>query len=200
MSSAPLDLPLGPEDHVSGPADAPYELVMYGDFQCPYCVAAQAMVRRARERLDGRLRFAFRHLPLRELHPFAQKAAEAVEAAAAQGAFWPFADALYADQGRLDDPHLWERVRALGLDLDRFERDRRRDEVLARVRGDTRAALAAGATATPTLFCGERALAGAPDPEWLRRLGYDDRIRIPKPVEKQVRRPSGAHDKKDNFI
>ena len=69
--------PLGPDDHVDGPADAPLELVMYGDFQCPYCAASQSIVRRVRDRLDGRLRFAFRHMPLHDVHPAAQLAAEA---------------------------------------------------------------------------------------------------------------------------
>ena len=92
---SPPRLPLGPDDHVDGPADAPLELVMYGDFQCPYCTAAQGILRRVRDRLDGRLRFAFRHFPLDALHPDAQRAAEASEAAAAQGAFWEMHDALY---------------------------------------------------------------------------------------------------------
>src|SRR5688572_18974756 len=92
---------LGADDHVAGPAGAPLELVMYGDFQCPYCAAAQSIVRRVRERLDGRLRFAFRHLPLSAVHPDAQRAAEASEAAAAQDAFWPMHDRLYAARGRL---------------------------------------------------------------------------------------------------
>ena len=93
-------------DHVAGPPDAPYELVMYGDFQCPYCTAAQSIVRRVRERLDGRLRFGFRHFPLTEVHPDAQRAAEAAEAAAAQGAFWEMHDALYANGGRFADADL----------------------------------------------------------------------------------------------
>ena len=96
-----LDPPLGPLDHVDGPPDAPLELVMYGDFQCPFCSAAQPILRRVRERLDGRLRFAFRHFPLTDVHPDAQRAAEASEAAAAQGAFWPMHDALYAAGGAL---------------------------------------------------------------------------------------------------
>src|SRR4051794_28055860 len=96
-----LTPPLDSSDHVAGPYDAPLELVMYGDFQCPYCSASQSIVRRVRERLDGRLRFAFRHLPLTEVHPDAQRAAEAAEAAAAQGSFWEMHDALYANGGRL---------------------------------------------------------------------------------------------------
>jgi protein-disulfide isomerase len=72
-----LTPPLGPEDHVDGPAGAPLELVMYGDFQCPFCTAAQPILRRVRDRLDGRLRFVFRHFPLPEIHPDAERAAEA---------------------------------------------------------------------------------------------------------------------------
>jgi protein-disulfide isomerase len=91
----------------------------------------------------------------------------AAEAAAAQDAFWPFHDALYADQGRVDDPHLWARVEELGLDLDRFEADRRSDSAAERVRRDTREALRAGATATPTIVRGRELLSGPPDEDWL---------------------------------
>jgi protein-disulfide isomerase len=93
----------------------------------------------------------FRHFALRSKHPRALPLAHAVEAAALQGAFWPFHDALYADQGRLDDPHLWERARALGLDVERFDADRRCDAVAARVARDVRDAVRAGIVATPTL-------------------------------------------------
>ena len=84
--------------------------------------------------------------------------AHAAEAAALQGAFWAFHDALYADQGRLDDPHLWERAEALGLDVDRFEADRRADAVAERVPRDVREAMRAGIVDTPTLFVGGRCI------------------------------------------
>lgn len=93
----------------------------------------------------------FRHFALRAKHPRALALAHAAEAAAAQGAFWPFHDALYADQGRLDDPHLWERARAAGLDLDRFEQDRRSEPIQARVARDVADAMRAGIVDTPTL-------------------------------------------------
>src|SRR3954465_3857839 len=109
-----LTPPLDAEDHVAGPFDAPLELVMYGDFQCPYCSAAQPIVRRVRDRLGDRLPYPFPHLPLPRVHPAAlpprplpeghpaaQRAAEASESAAAQGAFWAMHDALYAQRGRL---------------------------------------------------------------------------------------------------
>ena len=119
---------------------------MYADFTCPKCAVAQAELR------DEPVRVVFRHLALKAKHPRAIALALAAEAAAAQGAFWPFHDALYADQGRIDDPHLWAHVRDLGLDLDRFEHDRRAERAAERVRRDTREALRAGATTTPTLF------------------------------------------------
>ena len=82
-------------------------------------------------------------------------------------------DALFADQGRLDDPHLWERARRLGLDLERFERDRRDDAVAARVQRDVRSGLRAGVAVTPTLFVDGEAHAGPPDPAWVNTLMED---------------------------
>jgi NhaA family Na+:H+ antiporter len=152
VTATPLDPPLGPDDHAAGNEDAPYELVMYGDFQCPYCVAAQSIVRRVRERLDGRLRFAFRHMPLRELHPFAQKAAEASEAAAAQDAFWPMYDRLYAARGRLSIDDLVAYAAALGLDAARVRAELADGVHAERVDRDERSARAAGVKGTPAFF------------------------------------------------
>ena len=94
-----LTPPLSAEDHVDGPERAELELVMFGDFQCPYCTAAYPIVRRIRDRMAGRLLFAFRHFPLRDVHPDAERAAEAAEAAAAQGAFWQMHDRMYEAGG-----------------------------------------------------------------------------------------------------
>ena len=105
---------------------------------------AAARARAARRR-SGTSRCAPRH-------PRAQAAALAAEAAGLQDAFWPFHDALFADQGRLEDPHLWARASALGLDLDRFDADRRSDAVAARVREHFRGGIRAGVATTPTLF------------------------------------------------
>jgi protein-disulfide isomerase len=159
LSSAPIP-PLRDDDHVRGPTDAPL-VIVYADFTCPRCALAQA-------RLRGRpLRVAFRHFALRAKHPRAQALAHAAEAAALQGAFWAFHDSLYADQGRLDDPHLWARAESLDLDLVRFEADRRSDPVAARVRRDVREGLAAGVAATPTLVGPHGVWAGPPDDAWL---------------------------------
>ncbi|MDQ3723311.1 MAG: DsbA family protein [Actinomycetota bacterium] len=166
--------PLRDDDHVRGDPGGAL-IMLYADFTCPRCALAH-------ERLvDAGARVAFRHLALRAKHPRAVAVALAAEAAAAQGSFWPFADALYADQGRLDDPHLWQRARVLGLDLARFDEDRRGDPAAVRVREDTRAALAAGAMTTPTIFTADTVQSGVPDDEWLTALGYHDEVRIPKP-------------------
>ncbi|HEV2061453.1 MAG TPA: thioredoxin domain-containing protein, partial [Solirubrobacteraceae bacterium] len=122
---------LRPDDHVRGPDGAPL-LFVYADFTCPYCAVAHERLR------DAPVRVVFRHFALKAKHPRALPLAHAAEAAGAQGAFWPFHDALYADQGRVDDPHLWQRVEELGLDLDRFEDDRHGEQATERVRRDTR--------------------------------------------------------------
>ncbi len=145
LRSAPVP-PLRDDDHVRGADQAGAAVVFYGDFACPRC-AVEAL----RLRAEG-ARVAFRHFALKAKHERAVALAQAAEAAARQGAFWAFHDALYADQGHVDDPHLWARVEALGLDLERFEADRRDAAIAERVRRDVRDALRAGATTTPTLF------------------------------------------------
>ena len=120
--------------------------IVYGDYECPFCAALEVGLH------TRTLRVCFRHFPVRSSHPRAFAAACAAEAAGAQGAFWPMHDALFADQGRLEDPHLWARAEALGLDLARFDADRRSPTVHERVRGDFRSGVRAGVVTTPTLF------------------------------------------------
>lgn len=171
-SSAPP--PPDHDDHVRGDR-ALTPVLFYADFTCPRCALAHAKLTAASAHV------VFRHMALRAKDTRAVALACAAEAAAAQGGFWRFCDSLYADQGRTDDPHLWERAHALGLDLDRFDADRRGEQAAARVQRDTRAAIAAGATTTPTLFVGESAHSGMPDSEFEALLGYHEAIRIPKP-------------------
>lgn len=141
LGSAPVPA-LREDDHVRGAGPL---VVFYGDFTCPFCaVAHEGLQQRA-------VRRVFRHFALRAKHPRALPLAHAAEAAARQGAFWAFHDALYADPGHVDDPHLWERAGALGLDVERFDADRRSEEVAARVARDVRDAMRAGIVATPTL-------------------------------------------------
>ena len=144
LRSAPIP-PLRDDDHVRGPAgETP--TFFYADFTCPRCAVE------ARRLAESRARVVFRHFALKARHPRAVALALAVEAAARQGAFWELHDSLYADQGHIDDPHLWERCKAIGLDLDRFEADRRDPELAARIRADVRDALRAGGTTTPAIF------------------------------------------------
>jgi protein-disulfide isomerase len=162
LTSAPLP-PLSLEDHVRGPADAT-PVIVYGDFECPYCAALAG-------KLDGaRLRVAFRHFPVRTSHPRAWAAACAAEAAARQERFWEMHDLLFSDQGRLEDPHLWSRARNLGLDLERFDSDRRSPAVQERIRRDFEAGVRGGIVTTPTLIAPETRHAGRIDAQVLEEL------------------------------
>jgi protein-disulfide isomerase len=116
------------------------------------------------------LRVCFRHFPVSSSHPRAHAAACAAEAAGAQGAFWPMHDSLFSDQGRLEDPHLWARAEALGLDIARFEADRRSEAAAARVAADFRSGIRAGVATTPTLFIDGERWAGRPTAALWARL------------------------------
>jgi protein-disulfide isomerase len=163
LRSAPLP-PVGASDHVRGDAAWPL-VVVYADFTCPRCALAH-------ERLSGRpLRVAFRHFAIAAKHPRAVPLACAAEAAAAQGRFWELHDALFEDPAHTDDPHLWEHAQALGLDLERFERDRRAEDVVARVRAQTRGGMRGGVAVTPTLLLEDGTISpGPPDPGLVERL------------------------------
>jgi protein-disulfide isomerase len=136
--------PVGPEDHVRGEGEG--AIVVYADLGCPRCAAEwQGLCRR-----PGR--FVFRHFPVASKHPRSPALHAAAEAAGQQGRFFEMVDSLYADRGRVDDPHLWERVKQLGLDLERFEADRRSEEAGERVRRDFQSGIRAGVTSTPGVF------------------------------------------------
>ena len=154
---------LSAEDHVEGPEGAQLELVMYGDFECPYCTAAYPIVKRVRDQLGDRLIFAFRHFPLRDVHPFAQGAAEAAEAAAAQGAFWPMHDRLYEARGALRPDELISHAVELGLDADRVAADLDSSAHAPRVERDVESGRASGVSGTPGFFIGGRLHGGSFD-------------------------------------
>lgn len=160
---SPLVPPLSEADHVRGPADAPYELVMYGDFECPFCQAAQSIVRRVEARLDGRLRFGFRHFPIEELHPQARRAAQWAEAAARQGRFWDAHDVLYAQAGKLGDREVLRALRRIGLDRAQLERDVELPEVDAAIDDGLASGEESGVQGTPAFFAGGVQLDGAFD-------------------------------------
>jgi protein-disulfide isomerase len=142
LSSAPIP-PIGPEDHVRGEGDG---AIVYADLGCPHCAAAWAELAAS----PGLL--AFRHFPVASKHPRSPVLHAAAEAAGLQGRFFEMVDSLYAERGRVDDPHLWERARSFGLDLERFEADRRSDAVRDRVRRDFESGIRGGVANTPTVF------------------------------------------------
>src|SRR3954469_3229211 len=142
LTSAPIP-PVTDADHVRGDREDPALVVMYADFTCPRCAAKAIALR------DDHVPVVYRHFALKTRHPRSVALALAAEAAALQGAFWPFHDALFTDQGHIDDPHLWARCEQLGLDLARFEADRRSDATAARVTRDLRDGMRAGVTHTP---------------------------------------------------
>lgn len=125
---------------------------MFGDFQCPFCLGAQSVLRRVHERLGDRLVFAFRHLPIPERHPLAPLAAEAAEAAASQGRFWEYHDALFAVQPKLSRQTMLEVAAGLGLDADRVAAELDSGVHRERVERDLRSAERSGATGTPSFF------------------------------------------------
>ena len=104
LSSAHLTLPVSERDHAQGPANAPVTLVEYGDYQCPSCGEAYALVKRLQQRLGERLRLVFRNFPLAQMHPHAEHAAEAAEIAGKQGKFWEMHDIMFANQKDVDSP------------------------------------------------------------------------------------------------
>jgi protein-disulfide isomerase len=144
LTSAPPP-PVGPEDHVRGEGEGS---IVYADLGCPHCAAAWAELAAA----PGAL--AFRHFPVASKHPRSPALHAAAEAAGRQGRLFEMVDSLYADRGHVDDPHLWQRVAELGLDLERFEADRRSEEVAARVRRDFESGIRAGVSGTPAVFAG----------------------------------------------
>jgi NhaA family Na+:H+ antiporter len=147
-----LSPPLESVDHIRGELGRSLELVMFGDFQCPFCLGAQSVLRRVRERLGDRLVFAFRHLPIPERHPLAPLAAEASEAAAAQGQFWEYHDALFQAQPKLSRETMLEVGAGLGLDAERMAAEIDSGLHRPRVERDLESAQRSGATGTPTFF------------------------------------------------
>ena len=137
----------------------------YADLECPYCAKANLL-------LTGlAVQRVFRHFPIVSKHPRARVLSHALEAAGMQGRFWEMHGSLLADQGHLDDPHLWERCEQLGLDVARFDADRRSDAVAERVERDFRSGVRAGVMTTPTLFVDGVAHPGVPDEGLLAQLG-----------------------------
>jgi protein-disulfide isomerase len=149
---AKLSPPVTESDHAHGPKSAPVTLVEYGDYECPSCGEAYPIIKEVQRQLGNRLRFVFRNFPLTTIHPHAQHAAEAAEAAAEQGKFWEMHDHLFENQRALDDAHLKQYASFLELDLARFEREMSEHAYAARVREDFRSGVRSGVNGTPTFF------------------------------------------------
>lgn len=148
-----LTVPVSPaRDHIRGPVDALVTLVEYGDYECPHCGAAHAIVKTIMAEVDDAVRFVFRHFPMTTVHPHAELAAEAAEAAGSQRRFWEMHDTLFANQQRLDGPSLLAYASALGLDIDRFDSEVAGHMHLPKISEDFMSGVRSGVNGTPTFF------------------------------------------------
>lgn len=152
MKLSPLLLPDEATDHIRGLASAPVTLLEYGDFECPACAQAFAALKIMLPHFGSQLRFVFRHFPLREAHPHAELAAEAAEAAGAQGKFWPMHDLLFASQQHVTGKHLLEYAAQLGLDMPRYRNEMSDHVYLQRVQEHALGAQYLGLQATPAFY------------------------------------------------
>ena len=144
--------PTGQRDHIQGSPTAIVTLVEYGDYQCPFCGDTYPIIKMLQEHFGDQLRFVFRNFPLTRVHAYAQGAAEAAEAAGAQGKFWEMHDYLFEHQYALDTGNLLRAAVALGLDKVKFELDVTERAYAGRVREDVESGIACGVRATPTMF------------------------------------------------
>ena len=148
----PLLIPDKAIDHSRGPASAPVTVIEYGDFECPSCLQAYGALNIMLAHFGDRLRFVFRHFPLREMHPHAELAAEAAEAAGAQGKFWPMYDLLFTHQPHLKEKHLLAYAAQAGLDLPRYQNEMRDHVYLQRVQEYLQSGRHLGVRSTPTFY------------------------------------------------
>ncbi len=148
----PLLTPDRATEHVLGPDSAAVTVIEFGDFECPSCRQAHPAVQMLLSHFGRQMRFAFRHFPLREVHPHAELAAEAAEAAGAQGKFWPYADLLFAHQSHLDTARLDTCARQLGLDMPRFENELKDNVYRQRVQEQLEIGRRLNVRATPSFY------------------------------------------------
>ena len=151
-SNETLTPPVGKRDHAQGPSSAAVTLVEYGDYQCPFCGDVSPIVRKLQKQFGDQLRFVFRNFPQTKVHAYAQRAAEAAEAAGGQGKFWEMHDYLYEHQQALDAENLMQAAVAIGLDKVRFSRDLAERAYADRVQQDVQSGIDSGVGGTPTLF------------------------------------------------
>jgi protein-disulfide isomerase len=162
-----LTVPVSDADHIQGALDAPITLVEYGDYECPHCGRAYPIVKEVQKRLGKRLRFVFRNFPLNNIHQNAEMAAEAAEAAGAQGRFWEMHDALYEHQEELAPDLLARLAVEIHLDLSSFKNDLDERRFRERVRKDFMGGVRSGVNGTPTFYINGRRFNDSWDPETL---------------------------------
>lgn len=168
-----LHSPVSERDHIQGPANAPVTLVEYGDYECPACGQAYWIIKKLQQALAGRLRLVFRNFPLTNIHPHAERAAEAAEAAGAQRKFWEMHDALFENQNALEEEDLAEYANDVGLDVDRLLAEIDGGTYSGRVREDFQSGVRSGVNGTPTFFINGVRYDGAYDAEsLLAALGH----------------------------
>jgi protein-disulfide isomerase len=158
------------DDHVQGPADAPVTVVEYGDYECPYCRGAFRDVQEMLGEYRGQIRFVFRNFPIPQLHPHAAQAAQAAEAAAVQGKFWPMYELLLQPDARLDTDSLLSFAEGLGLDVPRFAEDLAEQRYAARIESDVQEGLRNGVNATPKFYVNGQRVDGKVPLEHLEEL------------------------------
>ncbi len=164
---ARLTPPISDRDHTKGPDDSPVTLVEYGDYECPYCGQAENSVHEIQERTGNAVRMVFRHFPNKAVHPHAGLAAEAAEAAGAQGKFWDMHDLLFQHQDRLEESDLMEYAREIGIDEQRFRTELDAHTHSQRIRDDFKSGRQSGVRGTPTWYINNKRYDGAWDPESL---------------------------------
>ncbi|HEY6244394.1 MAG TPA: thioredoxin domain-containing protein [Pyrinomonadaceae bacterium] len=174
-------------DHSSGPVDAPVTLLEYGNFECVHCGRAYPIIKEVQKRLGKNLRFVFRHFPTVKTHPHSLRAAEAAEAAAAQGKFWEMHDQLFTHQQALEDRDLSRYGKHIGLDVDKFARDMSENTFLKQIEADyNRSLFDEHVTGTPTFYINEMRYTGATEVESLllaiKHADTEGRIVLPEKI------------------
>ncbi len=147
-----LTPPVNNNDHILGNADAPLELVEYGDYECPYCGRAYPIVKDIQQQLRTDMKFVFRNFPLSKIHPHAFSAAVATEAAGLQGKFWEMHDVIFENQMTLDAENIFRFASILGLDIERFKNDIQQKPLIDKVEKDFESGIRSGVNRTPTFF------------------------------------------------
>jgi protein-disulfide isomerase len=163
ITTGRLTVPVGSRDHVQGPRTALITLLEYGDFECPHCRQAKPVVKALQKGFARTLRFAYRHFPMATIHPLAEQAAEAAEAAGSQDAFWPMHDLLFERQPAFEVPDLARYAAAIGVDTKQFLEELVGRTHAPRIREDFRSGVRSGVNGTPTFFINGARFDGAYD-------------------------------------